>query len=264
MAITHLKPESYPNWKEYYWTYQNKLAELHYIPLFAKWGVAIAGKKVLDVGCGDGGFTAAFAEAGALSTGVEIKDFGWEKAHANLRFIQQDILADDAQSVLGDNYDVIILRDVIEHISLDDKHKFMAALRKFAAPDASILMTFPPFYSPFGLHQQTFLKSFLKKMPYLGWIPGSILDILLKFMGESAKARADVKEIRDCRMTLRNYKKILRQLNYTISHEKYYLIRPSHELRYGWELRESRLSKIPILREIFILGSVYKLSLVKD
>ena len=264
MAITHLKPESYPSWKEYYWTYQKKLAELYYIPLFAKWGVPLAGKKVLDVGCGDGGFTAALAEAGALCTGVEIRDFGWEKTHANLRFIQQDILADDAQSVLGNDYDIIILRDVIEHISLDKKHQFMAALRGFISSQGIILMTFPPFYSPFGLHQQTFLKSFLKKIPYLGWIPGGLLDALLRMFGESDKARADVREIKDCRMTLRHFNKILREQKYAIANEKYYLIRPSHELRYGWKLRESRLARIPILKEIFILGSVFKLSILQD
>lgn len=224
----------------------------------------MAGKKVLDVGCGDGGFTAALAEAGAFSTGVEIKDFGWEKTHANLRFVQQDILADDARSVLGDDYDIIILRDVIEHISLESKHQFMAALRQFTSSEGIILMTFPPFFSPFGLHQQTFLKSFLKKVPYLSWVPGSILEGLLKLLGESDKARADVKEIRDCRMTLKNYKKIVQQLNYSIDNEKYYLIRPSHELRYGWKMRESWMSRIPVLREIFILGSVFKLSIAQD
>ena len=264
MAFTHLKPESYPTWKKYYWTYQNKLAELHYIPLFAQWGVPMMGKKVLDVGCGDGGFTAAMAEAGATCTGVEVRDFGWENTDTNLRFIQQDILADDALSVLGDNYDIIILRDVIEHIPLESKHQFMAVLRKFISGEGIILMTFPPFYSPFGLHQQTFLKSILKKLPYLGWIPASILDILLKMLGESDQARANVKEIRGCRMTLRNYKKMVRQLNYSIDNEKYYLIRPSHELRYGWKLRESWFARIPILREIFILGSVFQLSVSQD
>ncbi len=261
MAITHLKPESYSSWKEYYWTYQNKLAELHYIPLFERWGVSIAGKKVLDVGCGDGGFSAAFAEAGASCTGVEVRDFKWETSHANLRFIQQDILAADAQSILGEDYDIIILRDVIEHISRSSKNQFMASLRKFTSSGGIILMTFPPFYSPFGLHQQTFLKSFLKKIPYLSWIPGPILDVLLKILSESDKARADVKEIRECQMTLRRFKKMVRQLNYPIDQEKYYLVRPSHELRYGWKLRESRLANIPLLREIFILGSVFKLSM---
>ncbi len=264
MPITHLKPESYPNWQQYYWSYQNKLAELHYIPLFAKWGVSLNGKKVLDIGCGDGGFTAALAEAGAHCTGVEVRDFGWETSHKNLRFIQQDILAEDAQAVLGDDYDVIILRDVIEHISLQSKYEFMAALRKFTAADGIILMTFPPFYSPFGLHQQTFLKSLLKKLPFLGWTPGFILDPLLKMMGETNQARADIKEIRKCRMTLSRFEKMVRQLNYPIENKKFYLIRPSHELRYGWKMRESHLSRIPILREIFILGSVYKLSMPQN
>lgn len=264
MAMIHLKPESYPTWKEYYWTYQNKLAELYYIPLFAEWGISLEGKKVLDVGCGDGGFTAAFADAGAICTGVEVRDFGWEHTHANLRFIQQDILSDEAQSVLGHDYDIIILRDVIEHISLTSKHQFMATLKQFTSSDGIILITFPPFYSPFGLHQQTFLKSFLKKLPYLGWIPGLILDALLKIVGESDKARADVKEIRECRMTLRGFKRMVKKLNYPIENEKYYLIRPSHELRYGWKLRESRLARIPLLREMFILGSVFKLSMPQD
>lgn len=260
MATTHLKAESFSSWKEYYWTYQNKLAELHYIPLFENWGVSIEGKKVLDVGCGDGGFTSALAQAGAHCTGVEVRDFKWEYSHPNLRFIQQDILASEAQEVIGEDYEIIILRDVIEHIPLAIKHQFLEALQQFAAPGAVVLITFPPFYSPFGLHQQTFLKSPLKKLPYLGWLPHSILTFLLKATGESDRARADVEEIRDCRMTLGKFKKIVKELNYTIENDKYYLIRPSHELRYGWRLRESNLSRVPLLREIFILGSVFKLS----
>jgi len=159
MKRTHLKPAAYPTWKEYYWAYQNRLAELYYIPLFDQWGVSMKGKKVLDVGCGDGGFTAALAQAGADCTGVEVRDFGWDTTQPNLRFIQQDILAENAPTVLGDDYDVIILRDVIEHIPLKIKSEFMAALRKFTSPAGIILFTFPPFYSPFGLHQQTFYGS---------------------------------------------------------------------------------------------------------
>ncbi|MCF7922871.1 MAG: class I SAM-dependent methyltransferase, partial [Candidatus Marinimicrobia bacterium] len=181
----------------------------------------------------------------------------------NLRFVQQDILAENALHVLGNDYDIIILRDVIEHIPLKIKHEFMAALRQFTSSEGIILMTFPPFYSPFGLHQQTFLKSRLKKLPYLGWLPGLILDYLLKIAGESDTARSNIREIRECRMTLRRFRKMTSKLHYSIENEKYYLIRPSHELRYGWKTRESRLARVPVLREIFILGSVYKLSLNK-
>lgn len=260
MSTTHLKPEDFASWQEYYSTYQYKLAELHYIPLFREWGVEVAGKKVLDVGCGDGGFTTAIADAGADCTGVEVRDFGWKTDRPDLRFIQQDILAADAGEKVGNDYDIIILRDVIEHIDLKVKHDFMLALKKFTSSSGIIFMTFPPFYSPFGLHQQTFLRSFLKKMPYLGWIPGPILNLSLKALGESEKARADVKEIRECRMTIGRFKRMVRRLQFSIQNEKYFFIRPSHELRYGWPLKESNLSRVPILKEILILGTVFKLS----
>lgn len=263
MSVTHLHPEDFTSWQDYYATYQYKLAELHYIPLFKEWGVDVVGKKVLDVGCGDGGFTTAIAAAGAQCTGVEVRDFGWQSDNPDLHFIQQDILAEDAQANLGNDYDIIILRDVIEHIDLKKKQEFMAALQKFTSSEGVILMTFPPFYSPFGLHQQTFLASFMKKIPFLSWVPGPLLGTALKRLGESEKALSDVREIRECRMTISRFKRMVKKLNYFIENEKYFLIRPSHELRYGWKLRESHLSGIPVLREIFILGTVYKLSLPK-
>ncbi len=261
MQTTHLRPEMYPNWQEYYWTYQYKLAEIYYIPLFENWGVPLQGMKILDVGCGDGGFTAAMAAAGADCTGVEVRDFGWDNAHDTLRFIQQDILADNAVSRLGNDYDIIVLRDVIEHIPGHDKNNFMDVLRKFLKPNGIILLTFPPFYSPFGLHQQAFLKTFFRKLPFLSWIPAGVLNMILKAAGESEPALANVRDIRDCQMTIRQFKSLVGKLNYSIENEKYYQIRPSHELRYGWKTRESKLASVPILREWLVLGSVFKLSL---
>lgn len=261
MTPTHLKPESFASWQEYYWTYQNLLAERYYIPLFESWGVTMKNKKILDVGCGDGGFTAGLAQSGAQCTGVEVRDFGWPASQPNLRFLQQDILAADAHEVIGSDYDIIVLRDVIEHIPRQMKYAFMEALQKFMRPNGIILMTFPPFYSPFGLHQQTLLKSFLKKIPFLSWIPGVLLENLLSLTGESSQAKADVIDIRDCQMTLGQFQKMVDTLSYTIEHEKYYLIRPSHELRYGWKLRESRLAQLPLIREIFVLGTVFQLSI---
>ena len=64
-------------WKKYYFNYQKTLAEKYYIPLLKSLNKPIANKKALDVGCGDGGFITAFANEGAIATGVEIKDFNW-------------------------------------------------------------------------------------------------------------------------------------------------------------------------------------------
>ena len=46
-----------------------------------------------------------------------------------------------------------------------------------------------------------------------------------------------------------------------IDKEKYFQVRPSHEIRYGWQMRETQMNSIPLLREVLILGTVYLLDM---
>ena len=55
----------------------HKLAEKYYIPLLSKWKIDLKDKKILDIGCGDGGFISAFSNHSPYLNGVEIKDFKW-------------------------------------------------------------------------------------------------------------------------------------------------------------------------------------------
>lgn len=258
--MTQLQREKFASWQEYYWTYQYKLAEQYYIPLFDSWSIRLEGKTVLDIGCGDGGFTTALADAGANCSGVEVRDFGWSNSRSDLRFFIQDILAPDAAQVLGKDYDIILLRDVIEHIPLEKKAAFLTALRGFSKAQSKILITFPPFYSPFGLHQQTLLKSFFKKVPFLSLVPEFILLPLLKMLGESESGIENIREIRECRMTLSHFNTLVDQLKFRVDNEKHFHVRPSHKLRYGWEIRESHISELPLVREMLTLGSVFNMS----
>ncbi|MHB8172919.1 MAG: class I SAM-dependent methyltransferase [Nitrospirota bacterium] len=54
-----LNQSDFSSWADYYWTYQYNLARDFYLPKFKRWGLQPAGLKVLDIGCGNGGFTAA-------------------------------------------------------------------------------------------------------------------------------------------------------------------------------------------------------------
>ena len=77
MKLTQIHKTDYDDWKDYYWNYQFILAKEYYIPLLKKWGYNFSNKKILDIGCGNGGFTAAFGEHCNI-TGIDIKSFSYE------------------------------------------------------------------------------------------------------------------------------------------------------------------------------------------
>ena len=61
MDLPKITKSDFPNWKSYYLNYQKLLAQSFYIPLLASKKINIkAESKILDVGCGDGGFLSAF------------------------------------------------------------------------------------------------------------------------------------------------------------------------------------------------------------
>jgi SAM-dependent methyltransferase len=251
-----LRREHFPSWKEYYRQYQYELADRFYIPLLFDWGIKLEGEKVLDVGCGDGGFLSAFADRGAHCTGVEIRDFRW-KPHQNTQFIVTDISAPEAKRAVGSSHDLIILRDVIEHIPLPGKSAFLSSLSQFAASDGRLFLTFPPYYSPFGLHQQTILKSWLKRLPFLHLLPRRALLALLKLVGETEETRRRIEETIDSKMTIRHFRKLANTLGISILEERFYLVRPSHEIRYGWRSRVLTTRGKSIIDEIRVLGTAF-------
>ena len=250
--------EHFDSWKSYYWAYQYQLAVRFYVPLLEEWGIDLTGIKVLDVGCGDGGFVAAFADKGASCTGVEIQDFGWQP-HAGVRFIVADITTEEAKQTVGTSFDLIILRDVIEHIPRAQKVSFLRSLRAFGSRSTRLFVTFPPYYSPFGLHQQTVLKSPLRRVPFLHLLPRRLIFSLMRLWGESEEAERRIAEVIDCRMTIHQFRRIIRDLGISVIQERFYLIRPSHEIRYGWRTRTLRTRGTGLVDEMRVLGTAYLL-----
>ena len=256
-----LKRSDFDSHEEYYWTYQYKLAESYYIPLLSGFGFHLKSKKVLDIGCGLGGFTAALADEGAAEcVGIDVDSDlrrPGTKERSNLKYMIKDITAVEAIESVGTDYDLIVLHDVIEHVPLTEKEQFLGALKQFCGSNAWILITFPPYYSPFGLHQQSILKSVLRYLPFLGWIPLECLNPLLDILEEDTTVSKRLREIVDSRMTIRNFKRLFRSKGFSIEFERYYLVRPTHEIRFGWRTRISNINRIPILKEIVNSGALY-------
>ena len=84
-------------------------------------------------------------------------------------------------------YDLVILRDVIEHILKDKKINFLNSVKNYMDDDSRLLVTFPPYFSAFGLHQQAFLKMPFKVFPFLGWLPKIVIYTVKVLIGKNKK-----------------------------------------------------------------------------
>ena len=254
--------------KQAYWEYQFLLGKNYLIPLLNDWSVIPAGKKVLDIGCGEGGLLCALTEAGASGIGVDISSARLVKARkfANSNHLQhlQFITADFFSSPLKDEsqkFDIILLRDVLEH--LPDKQKVMKKLHDLMGAKSRLFITFPPFYSPFGGHQQI-LQSWLKYIPYFHALPTPLwlfFRWLIKNFDGNTGYLKEAEKLRKHRISMGLFIKSTKIHGFKIVANRNYISRPSHRLRYGLPvIISNHLGRIPVLREIFITGAFYLLA----
>lgn len=114
----------------------------------------LAGKRVLDVGCGLGGKTVAYAESGARAVGVDLlaANVVQSRGYAEVNGVVVDFFVADAAAlpVRDGAFDTVVANDAMEHFADP-----AAALREMArAVDGggAIWIFFTPHYSPLGSH----------------------------------------------------------------------------------------------------------------
>jgi SAM-dependent methyltransferase len=100
------------------------------------------GDRVLDLGCGEGTFTAIAAEAGAQPVGVDVADAALERArrrHPGLDFrrapVEGPLPLEDA------SVDVVWCSEVIEHVA--DTARFLSEARRVLRRDGTLVLTTP-------------------------------------------------------------------------------------------------------------------------
>jgi SAM-dependent methyltransferase len=206
------------------------------MPFMEEHGVTLAGKRLLDIGCGDGGCTTAFAEKAERCLGIDIGDFPWAPG-PNIEFRKADILDESVAGSIEGRFDIVVLRDVIEHIG--DKRRLMAHVRRAADGSGSALVTFPPFYSAFGAHQQVELRgSPLRYAPFVHWHPS-------------------LRHIASTRMTVAGFERLVAGSGMRVLARRLYLIRPSFELRYGLPTIAFPFPRAAGVREVLCSGASY-------
>jgi len=253
--------------KRTYWQFQYRLTQEYILPLLQKWGIQVQGRTVLEVGCAEAGVLAAFVDAGAKGRGVDINlsrvELARKLAAEHGVYIQVnvgDFLDPKVITQLGGPYDLIILRDVLEH--LPNKSKALTHIRKLMGDNGWCFLSFPPYWSPFGGHQQM-LSSFFRFLPYFHWWPYPIFSLVTRVINRIDRNTMTLNEIsflRRERLSLHQFERLARALGFQIVRHKFYLLRPSFKLRYGWPVLEARLiGMLPGLREIAVTGAFYLL-----
>jgi SAM-dependent methyltransferase len=168
-----------------YWRYEYNVVSRYLIPLLKSWKINFADSILLDVGCGDGGGISAFYDAGFICKGFDIESRRVELANRlrgdrKFEIIEGDIYS-DTFPYSNSKFDLIVLHDVFEH--LEDKEQVLNKLSLCLNDSGKILITFPPYYSAFGAHQQL-MSSKICKIPFLHLVPFA-MSYLIKGLSDT-------------------------------------------------------------------------------
>ncbi|MGB0850998.1 MAG: class I SAM-dependent methyltransferase [Bacteroidia bacterium] len=217
---------------------------------------------VLEIGCGEAGNLKPFLDLGCRCVGIDISEGRIEngkkffKDHPNVSKLE--LIAEDIyDTVSPEEFDIIISRDVIEHIP--NQLEFMKRCRDFMKPDGLYFIGFPPWYNPFGGHQQLLKNKLFSKLPYFHIIPRPLYKGLLKLIGESDIKIEGMLEIYDTRITIDRLNRTLKKNDYSVLKKTDYLINPNYETKFGLKPRKQigLISAIPFIRNFFITASYY-------
>lgn len=239
-----------------YFTEQNIVTEKYIIPYIQQVKQVTPALAVAEVGCGEAGNLKPFLDMGCRVTGIDIAA---HKIENGKRFYaghplehNLTLIADNIYHVRPDTvgkHDLIIMRDTIEHIP--DQELFMVHLKKFLRPGGKIFFAFPPWRMPFGGHQQI-CESRLSSVPYVHLLPRKLYVGAMKLFGESDDKITGLLEIRDTRLSISRFKRILKRNSFKIEKEDYYLINPNYEIKFKLKVRKlPAIANIPHLRDFF-------------
>ncbi len=250
--------------RKIYFREQGVTTEKYVIPYLEQVMPLDANTRILEVGCGEGGNLVPFIDRGCHVVGVDLNSDQIAKAHEYMGetypdkpvlFVARDIYLTQPEEV-GGTFDLIILRDVIEHIY--NQERFMQYIQQFLKPNGRIFFGFPPWYMPFGGHQQICASRFLSKLPYFHLLPAFMYRGVLRLFGEQKGIIDELLELKKTGISIERFRRIALREGYRTERETLYFINPNYEIKF--RLRPRLLwgffAAIPFLRN-FLTTCVY-------
>lgn len=243
-----------------YFREQAEVTRKHVIPYISEYIDLDAGSRVLEVGCGEGGNLIPFVEMGCDTVGI---DLGLERIELAQQFFSEHSFDNTPRFICSDIYkmteeigtfDIIILRDVIEHIP--DQAYFMDFVKRYMNDTSVIFFNFPPWYNPFGGHQQICDSRFLSRLPYYHIFPKFIYRGILKLGGESKEKITTLMEIKETGISIERFSRCVKAGSFKIISSTPYFINPGYEVKFKMKPRRlcRPLAVIPFLRNFWATG----------
>lgn len=246
---------------KYYWGYQFRLAHEELVAYLHRWGAFHTGDSVAEIGCAEGGVLSAFELAGArntLGTDIAVSRLETGKLINRILGVQalltaHDVIYEEPLPEWRQAYDLVILRDVIEH--LDDTDTALRNIGRLLKPGGFLFVTFPPYHSPFGGHQHL-VKNMWGRLPYIQLLPKQLFFSLI-----ADGKTIDVEEVQRLHTISLTTKRFLRAANnagYALHHEDYYLLRPVFKMKFGIpSLSLTPLKSLPLIQHFFSMEAAY-------
>lgn len=243
-----------------YFNEQVYTTEKYVIPFIQSSKSVHAGLKILEIGCGEGGNLKPFVDLGCACVGVDLSQAKIAKGNeiyedvSGITLICKDIYE---MPEYFDKFDVLIIRDVIEHIHNQDR--FLGFIRQFLNRDAVVFVAFPPWQNPFGGHQQMCTSKLLSVLPYFHLLPKSLYRTMLKVFGEREETISGLLEIKETGISLERFERLSKQNNYEIRSRILYFINPNYEIKFNLKPRKTYklLTYIPYLKNIYTTCGYY-------
>ncbi|MCB9262969.1 MAG: methyltransferase domain-containing protein [Flavobacteriales bacterium] len=241
-----------------------EVTENYVIPFIQK-STDFSGKlHVLEIGSGEAGVLNAFTKLGHQCVGIELSPERVQRAEnlmkteiesGQIRFIAKNIY-DINPNDFNPKFNIIILKDVIEHIH--EQEKIMIRLKEFLATDGLIFFGFPPWYMPFGGHQQVAKSKLGSKLPYYHLLPMPLFKFALKLFGEKPAMIEGLVEIKETGISIERFERIAKNAGFKIDQKLFYLFNPIYQYKFGVKPRQQSalINHIPFLRN-FVTTCVY-------
>lgn len=245
-----------------YFNEQSYTCMKHIIPIIQKHKDLNKNSRILEVGCGFGGNLRPFLDLKCQVTGVDILEESIERAKIELNIKDRnnlELIASDIYDIdtFHQQFDVIIMKDTLEHIP--NQERFISLLETFLKPNGVIFQGFPPWHNPFGGHQQMCKSKFLSKLPWFHISPRFMYKGILKTFGESSsKIQHLLEDVYDTRISIQQFKKMVKQNNLKIVSEELYFINPNYEIKF--KLKPKKLLSIlsiPYVRDFYTTTAYY-------